>query len=178
MRWFLQPHLIFVAFVLLTSLPGCVKKYSVDTGRDKAQLALFIQGFPQQGEETQLLKVYQAKPKLVYIDPKPVMRGDSGMITLSKVIDTQDGLHAIQLDFTTLGQSVMEHITTNFRSRQLYIVLATNDDHSKTNKVKMTCIGSHYINQTFSTPLVFTPDASRDESEKITKLLNNTLKDY
>ena len=178
MKRFLRSHLIIATFVLLTSLLGCVRKYSVDTNRDKAQLALFIQGFPKQGEDTKLLKVYQAKPKLVYIDPKPVMRGDSGMITSSKVINTQDGLHAIQLDFTTLGQSVMEHITTNFRSRQLYIVLAKNDDHSKTNKVKMTCIGSHYINRTFSTPLVFTPDASRDESEKITKLLNNTLKDY
>ena len=178
MKRFLRSHLIIATFVLLTSLLGCVRKYSVDTNRDKAQLALFIQGFPKQGEDTKLLKVYQAKPKLVYIDPKPVMRGDSGMITSSKVINTQDGLHAIQLDFTTLGQSVMEHITTNFRSRQLYIVLAKNDDHSKTNKVKMMCIGSHYINRTFSTPLVFTPDASRDESEKITTLLNNTLKDY
>ena len=178
MKRFLRSHLIIAAFVLLTSLLGCVRKYSVDTDRDKAQLALFIQGFPKQGEDTKLLKVYQAKPKLVYIDPKPVMRGDSGMITSSKVINTQDGLHAIQLDFTTLGQSVMEHITTNFRARQLYIVLAKNDDHSKTNKVRMTCIGSHYINRTFSSPLVFTPDASREESEKITKLLNNTLKDY
>ena len=178
MKRYLQFYLTIPAFVLLIVLPGCVKKYFVDTKRNKAQLALFVQGFPQQGEDTQLLKLYQAKPKLVHINPKPVMRGNSGMITSSKVVDTQDGLHAIQLDFTTLGQSVMEHITTNFRSRQLYVVLAQNDDHSKTNKVKMTCIGTHYINQTFSTPLVFTPDASREESEKIIKLLNKTLKDY
>ena len=159
---------------------GCnYANYSVETKRNKAQFALFIEGFPQQGEDTKLLKFYQAKPRLVHINPNPVLRGDSGMITSSRVIDTQDGLHAIQLDFTTLGQSIMEHVTTNYRARRLYVVVAQSDDHSKTNRVKMRCIGAKYIQQTVSAPyMVFTPDASREESENIVKLANKTLKDH
>ena len=159
---------------------GCnYANYSVETKRDKAQFALFVEGFPQQGEDTKLLKFYQASPRFVHIDPNPVLKGDSGMITASKVIDTQDGLYAIQLDFTTLGQSVMEHITTNFRSRRLYVVVAQSADNSKTNRVEMKCIGAKYIQQTISAPyMIFTPDATREESEDIIKLVNKTLEDH
>ncbi len=159
---------------------GCnYANYSVETKRNKAQFAFFIEGFPRQGEETKLLKFHQAKPKFIHIDPNPVLKGDSGMLTSSKVIDTEDGLHAIQLDFTTLGQSVMEHITTNYRARRLYVVVAQSDVQSKTNKIIMRCIGAKYIQQTVSAPyMVFTPDASREESENIVNLANKTLKDH
>jgi len=152
---------------------GC--NYPVETKRNKAQIAFFIEEFPQQEAETMLLKVYQASPKMVHVAPKPVLVGGPGMLKDSQVVDTQDGLHAIQLNFTTRGQALMEFLTTNYRDRRLYVVVAQSGQ-SKTNSVNSRCIGVSYIRGTIrSSTMIFTPDASREESESIIELVNETL---
>ena len=152
---------------------GC--NYPVETKRNKAQFAFYIEEFPQQGAKTMLLKVYQASPKMVHVAPKPVLVGGPGMLKETRVINTQDGLHAIQLNFTTRGQALMEYLTTNFRDRRLYVVVAQSDQ-SKTNGVNSRCIGASYIRQTMrASSMAFTPDASREESESIVELVNKTL---
>jgi preprotein translocase subunit SecD len=152
---------------------GC--NYPVEIKRNKAQFALFIEEFPQQGAKTMLLKVYQASPKMVHVALKPVLVGGPGMLKETRVVDTQDGLHAIQLNFTVRGQALMEYLTTNYRDRRLYVVVAQSDQ-SKTNGVNSRCIGASYIRQTLrASSMVFTPDASREESESIVELVNKTL---
>ena len=152
---------------------GC--NYPVETKSNKAQLAFFIEEFAQQETKTMLLKVYQASPKMVHVSPKPVLVGDPGMLKETHVINTQDGLHAIQLDFTTRGQALMEYLTTNYRDRRLYVVVAQSDQ-SKTNGVSSRCIGVSYIRGTVrGSKMIFTPDASREESESIVELVNKSL---
>ena len=152
---------------------GC--NYPVETRRNKAQFAFFIEEFPQQEAKTMLLKVYQASPKMVHVAPKPVLVGDPGILQGTRVIDTQDGLHAIQLNFTSRGKALVEYLTTNYRDRRLYVVVAQSDQ-SKTNGVNSRCIGVSYIRGTMrASSMVFTPDASREESENIVELVNKTL---
>ena len=161
------------SLAVIVIFTGC--NYPIDTKRSKAQFAFFIEEFPQQGKKTKLLKIYQARPKLVHVDPKPVLVGDPGILKESLLIDTQDGLHAIQLNFTTRGQALMEYLTTNYRDRRLYVVVAQSDQ-SKTNGVNSRCIGASYIQGTIrASSIAFTPDASRDESERIVRLINKTL---
>ncbi len=122
-----------------------------------------------------LLKVYQASPKMVHVAPKPVLVGGPGILQGTRVIDTQDGLHAIQLNFTSRGKALVEYLTTNYRDRRLYVVVA-HSDQSKTNGVNSRCIGVSYIRGTLrASSMVFTPDASREESENIVELVNKTL---
>jgi hypothetical protein len=112
---------------------------------------------------------------MVHVAPKPVLVGDPGMLKETQVINTQDGLHAIQLNFTTRGQALMEYLTTNYRDRRLYVVVAQSDQ-SKTNGVNSRCIGVSYIRGTVrGSTMIFTPDASREESESIVELVNKTL---
>ena len=159
--------------MVIVLISGC--NYPVETKRNKAQFAFYIEEFPQQEAKTMPLKVYQASPKMVHVAPKPVLVGGPGMLKDTQVVDTQDGLHAIQLNFTTRGQALMEYLTTNYRDRRLYVVIAQSD-HSKTNGVNSRCIGVSYIRGTVrGSTMIFTPDASREESESIVELVNETL---
>mgnify|MGYP007063836269 CR=1 FL=1 len=164
----------FITLLIFFLFWGC--KYPVETKRDKAQFAFYVEEFPQQGVKTMLLEVYRENPKTVHVAPKPILVGDSGMLKETHMIDTQDGLHALQINFTTRGQALMEYLTTNFRNRRLYIILAQSDA-SKTNGVNSRCIGASYIRQTMrSQSMIFTPDASRSESEDIVELINKSLR--
>ena len=167
----MHSFLKLLAAIILFS--GC--NYPVEIKRDKAQFALFIEEFPQQGAKTMLLKVYQASPKMVHVALKPVLVGGPGTLKGTRVVDTQDGLYAIQLNFTVRGQALIEELTTNYRNRRLYVVVAQSDQ-SKTNGVNSRCIGASYIRQTMrASSMAFTPDASREESESIVELVNKTL---
>ena len=97
------------------------------------------------------------------------------MLKNTELIDSSDGLFAMQLNFTTRGQRLMEELTTYYRDRRLFIVAAQSDS-SQTNGVSSRCIGAAHIQQTIQAEAMqFTPDAERAEAERLVELINKTL---
>ena len=83
------------------------------------------------------------------------------MLNSAELVDSPDGLFAMQLNFTTRGQRLMEELTTYYRDRGFFIVAAQSDS-SQTNGVNSRCIGAAYIRQTIQAEsMQFTPDAER-----------------
>ena len=167
MRWF------FGGLGLVVLLAGC--NYPLDVRRDKAELAFYIEEFAQPGVQVLEMSYYRANPTKVTVGPRPVLVGNSGMLKSTELVGSSDGLFAMQLNFTTRGQRLMEELTTYYRDRRLFIVAAQSDS-SQTNGVSSRCIGTAYIRQTIQADAMqFTPDAERPEVERLVELINKTL---
>tara|TARA_A100001234_G_scaffold198113_1_gene188639 strand:+ start:35 stop:607 length:573 start_codon:yes stop_codon:yes gene_type:complete len=167
MRW------VFGGLGLAALLVGC--KYPLEVRQDKAELAFYIEEFSQPGVQVLEMSYYRANPTKVTVNPRPVLVANSGMLKNTELIDSSDGLFAMQLNFTTRGQRLMEELTTYYRDRRLFIVAAQSDS-SQTNGVSSRCIGAAYIQQTIQAEAMqFTPDAERAEAERLVELINKTL---
>ena len=167
MRW------VFGFLGLAVLLAGC--NYPLEVRKDKAELAFYIEEFAQPGVQVLEMSYYRANPTMVTVQPRPVLVANSGMLNSAELVDSPDGLFAMQLNFTTRGQRLMEELTTYYRDRRLFIVAAQSDS-SQTNGVNSRCIGAAYIRQTIQAEAMqFTPDAERPEVERLVELLNKTL---
>lgn len=156
---------ILVAALGLAGLAvGC--RSPQDRNKAAAELStlrLFLETeFDTTGDKTAVVPVYRASPVLVRIAREPFL--DEGAITDAQVVDVVGGF-AIALRFNLHGTWVLDNITTSYRGQRMVI-------HSHFTEGRWLA-APKITARLKDGVLVFTPDASREEAERIVRGLNH-----
>lgn len=110
--------------------------------------------------------VFRSRPVLVTIDREPVL--DEGYVLAAAVMDQPGGGHAIQLQFDRQGTWLLERASVTHKGKRAVI-------HAQFGESRWLAapILTHHMQNGL---LTFTPDATREESERIVRGLNNVAR--
>lgn len=142
---------------------GCRSPQERQAAAELSTLRLYLEtDFDTTGDKTAVVPVYRASPVLVRIAREPFL--DEGAITDARVLDVVGGF-AIALRFNLHGTWVLDNVTTSYRGQRMVI-------HSHFTESRW--LAAPKITTSLKDGvLVFTPDATREEAERIVRGLNN-----
>ncbi len=161
-RWF--NCILAGALVLLAGLVGaCRSPEAKRAATEASTLRLYLEtDFDTTGEKTAVVPVYRAAPVLLRVAREPFL--DEAHIVDAQVVDTVGGF-AIAVRYDFHGALVLDTVSTTYRGQRIAI-------HSTFSEARWLAAPK------LATPLkdgllVFTPDATREEAERIVRGLNN-----
>lgn len=150
-----------VAVCLLWSA-GCVSPEEKAKRQEASTIKLHVQMDFDTGEKTDLIQVYRAKPVVYRIEKVPFL--DESHLVDAAVVDTLGGF-AIQVKFDFHGSLALESISTTHRNKNIAIYSLFTEGRW----LAAPMLNSRITDGT----LTFTPDATREEAERIVRGLNN-----
>lgn len=154
-------YLLLAAGLSLVS--GCKSSKEREEAKEASSLRLFIETeFDTTGTKTAVVPVFRASPILVRISKEPVV--DEGHIEDARVIDTVGGF-AIQVKYDFRGTLTLDSLTSTHRGRRLVIYSMFTEGRWLAAPKITTSIKDG--------TLIFTPDSTREEAERIVRGLNN-----
>jgi preprotein translocase subunit SecD len=153
---------IYLAAVLATmAAAGCASSHK-DKG-PTTLLSLHLEVSPDDTDTSSPVPVLRANPSYVNVDKESVL--DEGSIDSARVVDDLGGFH-IQVKFNWEGAMVLDGVTTDNHNRRI-AVLARWDKESR-------WLAAPVIKRRISDGVYdFTPDATREEAQRIVLGLNN-----
>jgi len=155
-------------FLLVVALvAGC--KTTGERNRDRAisTFRLHLEGNPGGTEPTAVIQIAGVE---LYVNNLPFL--DETSVTNAAVVDTRDGGFAIRVQYDRHGTLVLDSVTTENRGRRTAIFTqygAGKLEHSR-------WLAAPYGSPITDGVLLFTPTATRQESEEIVLGLNNVAK--
>ncbi len=153
---------LLLGVLLLISI-GCS---SLSLGNKNASTLKFhLEANPDASRRTGTAAVGRARPMYITIDLEPCIF--ESHIDRAAVVDTADGGFAIWIKFTDFGAALFESITTANRSKRLVI----GSRYTEARWLAAPLI----VSTEKSGVIIFTPDATRPEAERIVSGLNNLL---
>ena len=135
-----------------------------------ASLRLHIQTNPDGSDRSAPIALYRANPMLLNVEKLPFL--DERSISNAVVVVDAVGSFAIQIQFDPSGAKLLEQYSTTFRSRHCAI-FSQWGEKTMTNRWLAAPLFTHTI---FDGKLVFTPDATHEESRALVEALKNTVK--
>lgn len=158
-RWFNIYLLLAMAFCVA----GCKTSDERARAKEASTMRFFIEttrGNPRSME----IPVYRSNPIEVRIQPDPVL--DEGAIMAAQVVEF-GGSYAIQVQFNTHGRTVLDMVTGSNKGRRLVV-------HTKFTEDRW--LAAPQITQRISNGyFTFAPDATREETDRIVRGLNNLI---
>src|SRR5438874_7327454 len=159
-----NPYFLLLAVALVA---GC--KTTGERNRDKAisTFRLHLEGNPGGTESTAVIQIAGVE---LYVNNLPFL--DETSVTNAAVVDTRDGGFAIQVQYDRHGTLVLDSVTTENRGRRIAIFTqygAGKLEHSR-------WLAAPYGSPITDGILLFTPLATREESEEIVSGLNNVAR--
>lgn len=159
----INPFLAGACLIAVLALAvGCASSEEKQKRKEASSLRLFLEQEFDPGDKTTLVPVYRANPELVRIEKVPFL--DEGHLTNADVVDVVGGF-AIVVTFDFHGTLVLENISNSFRGRRIAVYSMFTDGRWLAAPV----IGGRITDGR----LVFTPDCTREEAERIVRGLNN-----
>ena len=147
---------------LAVALAGCATSKSSTEKKDATSLRLFLESDYDTGGKTDTVPIYRSSPILVKVEKVPFL--DEGSLTEAHVVDTVGGF-AIQLKFNFHGTLILEQITTSYKGRRIAVQAMYTEGR---------WLGAPMIAQRIPDGyFTFTPDATREEAQRIVRGLNN-----
>ena len=159
-----NPYFFLLAVAMVA---GC--KTTGERNRDRAisTFRLHLEGNPGGTEPTAVIQIAGVE---LYVNNLPFL--DETSVTNAAVVDTRDGGFAIQVQYDRHGTLVLDSVTTENRGRRIAIFTqygARKLEHS-------SWLAAPYGSPITDGVLIFTPMATRQESEEIVLGLNNVAK--
>ncbi|MCB1125334.1 MAG: hypothetical protein KDM81_02480 [Verrucomicrobiae bacterium] len=156
----------FLAATVLTAVlalaVGCASSEEKEKRKEASSLRLFLEQEFDPGDKTTLVPVFRANPVLVRIEKIPFL--DEGHLIDAQLVDVVGGF-AIVASFDFHGTLVLDNVSNSFRGRRIAIYSMFTDGR---------WLAAPVINGRVSDGrLVFTPDCTREEAERIVNGLNN-----
>lgn len=159
--------LCLAAIALAVAVAGCAS-----FGKPKgnvASLRLHIQVAQDGSDRSAPVPIYRANPIMVNVEKAPFL--DERSLTNATLMEVGDGF-AIQVEFNVSGAKILEQYSTSFRSRHCAIACRWGEK-TFTNRWVAAPMFNHTI---FNGKLMFTPDASFEESIVLVDALKNSIK--
>ena len=153
---------IYFLWLLAGLLTGCKtteeKKKSKDASTIRLHLEVNADGTPHSGG----VPIYRQQPIMVNVNREPFLT--EGELQEASVVEALGGF-AIKLQFNRHGSLVLDGTTTSYKGRRIGI---------QSQFTESRWLAAPLISQRLSNGvLVFTPDATREEAERIVRGLNN-----
>lgn len=153
-------YLALAVCLLWTS--ACVSPEEKEKRKEASTLKLHLQMDFDTGDKTQLIEVIRAKPTVLRIEKIPFL--DESHLVDAKVVDTLGGF-AIQVKFDFHGTLALENVSTTHRNKSVAIFCLFTEGR---------WLGAPRLNERIlDGTLIFTPDATREEADRIVRGLNN-----
>jgi uncharacterized lipoprotein NlpE involved in copper resistance len=154
--------------VLLCPLVACEtpEKKKEDPKKEAAMIRFFLESNPDETGRTMQVPVYRRRPMLVTVQRDPVL--DEGYLEHAEVVDADDmGGLAIKLTFNADGTRRLDAVTIEHRGFHFAIEAVWTEERF----IAAPLITKRISNGEF----VFTPDASREEAERIVLGLKHVI---
>jgi hypothetical protein len=159
-------YLLFAFAALLAC--GCS---STEKKKDTplSTLRVHIEVIPSPMDFSINVPVYRAKPVMITVDKEPFLTELN--VSSAKVVEVMGGF-ALQIEFNHSGNMLLEQYTAANPGRHLAVFSLFGKKKEESRWLGAPII-AHRISNGI---LIFTPDASRDEAERIAAGLNNYAK--
>jgi preprotein translocase subunit SecD len=141
-------------------------KESKKSRKDKKEVSTLLFYLESRGGGTHMngVPVYRQNPTYVQIEPAPFL--DFGSLTEASVVETPGGF-AIQVQFDAHGAFLLDNVTSANKGKRIAIF-------SKFPEPRW--LAAPVIKQRNSSGMMaFTPDASREEAERLVRGLKNAI---
>lgn len=158
-----------ILVILFAAALGC--KTSEEKSKDKTKQAssirFHVQTNPNDTGRTVQVSVFRSQPLLVTIDRNAAL--DEGYLEKAEVVDADDhGGTAIKLTFNAAGARRLDALTIEHRGKHVAIHAGWTDSR---------WLAAPLITKRINDGIfIFTPDASREEAERIVNGLQNVIK--
>jgi preprotein translocase subunit SecD len=159
---------IFWALALVCLFSGCKspeKKKEVKHAKEDTMLKLHMEKDRDDKPDQADVPIYRQRPIMVHIDTNELLNNYD--IRNASIVETEGGF-AIRIEFDEHGKRVLENITAREAGRHFVIYAAFPE---------VRWLAAPRINRRISNgELIFTPDATREEAERIVSGINNVSK--
>ncbi len=167
-------YLFLAAMLLLASLSGC----NTPEGQRKklqATFALFEEVNPRNAPRSQQVPIYRAQPVSVTIEKMPFLT--EAQVKEAKVVDAVGGF-ALRIQFDRQGAWLFEQYTSVARGRRIAIFSHFMEPGQTKLNAGRWLAAPQFFTAVKDGVLSFTPDATREEAERIADGLNNAAKKF
>ena len=155
-------YLSVALVLLLVVAAGCQSSEKKKKEKEQTIVELYQEVTPDGVSATESVPIYRQSPVYVNVDKEPFL--DSADLTGAKLLSDMGGF-VIQLSFNWRGTQVLYSITTANRGKRVAVKCKFVGENR--------WLASPVINRPISDGvLTFTPDATREEAERIVKGLN------
>lgn len=164
-------YLLAVASLVLAGCESMETKQaarkSVPTRKaEAALLRVHLEANTNLPDRTFLVPVYREHTLLVSVDREPVLH--EGHILQATLVDLAQG-HAIKIQYDKQGTQLLDNISASFRGRRIAIVSQFGE---------LRWLAAPVLSQRIADgQLMFLPDASREEADRIVRGLNNLVRE-
>jgi preprotein translocase subunit SecD len=156
---------IFCALAVACLLCACKTTEEKKEAKEQTLLKVLLETDPANRSDEADVPVFRERPIMIHIDTKELLNNMD--IKNASVVDVQGGF-AIRLAFDAHGTRVLENISARNAGKHLVIYAAWPE---------IRWLGAPVIRRRIPNgELVFTPDATREEAERIVRGINNTSK--
>jgi preprotein translocase subunit SecD len=166
-----SPGLVFNLFLLVAVCLAVGCKTPEERKKKKeleaTSLQFHLETNPDGTPYNSTVSVYRADPILVNVEKEPVL--DEGFMEKVELVDVdQFGGWGIKITFDPQGKLRLENLTTSYKGRRVGILARWTEPR---------WLGAPLIQRRITDGVfVFTPDASREEAQRLVDGLNNVIK--
>lgn len=158
-RRFVSFNTYFFSALFFALLCACETTRS---GKDASTLRLHLEMNPDGTDRNSGVPIYREKPVLVNVNREPFLT--EADIEVAAVVNVPGGF-AIHIQFNRHGTLLLENVTTAYKGRRVAILSQFGESRWLAAPMLPRQITNGVI--------VFTPDASKEEADRIVRGLNN-----
>jgi len=157
----------YLLLVVLALANGCKTAQQRNQDKLASTFRLYLESNPDGTDSTALIQIAGVE---LHVKNAPFL--DEASITNAAVVDTRDGGYAIRVQYDRHGTLVLDSVTNENHGRRLAVFTqygVGKPEHSR-------WLAAPYGSPITDGVLLFTPLASREESDEIVRGLNNVAK--
>ena len=157
-------NIILALFLLITA--GCKTTEEKKKAKEASFLRFHVETNVDGTQHNAQVAVYRANPMLLGVERDAAL--DEGFMDKVEMVTVDEfGSHAIKITFNEQGTKRLDYLTSSFKGRRLVI----HGKWTESRWLAAPLITKRITNGVF----IFTPDASREETERIVSGLNNVI---
>jgi preprotein translocase subunit SecD len=163
--WRLNINAFFFGAFFLAAMCGCKTTEQRKAEKEQTLVSLHLEVNPDGSPRNAPVPIYRASPQMINVVLQPFLTTEE--VESASIVDL-DGGFGIQLKFNKHGANILEMYTGRYRGKRIAINCAFPE---------IRWVAAPRIMQTITDGvLIFTPDATREESERIVRGINNVAK--
>ena len=163
-------NIYLCAALALALACGCQLPHKSKESKEKKEVStvsLHMEADPDGISDVVQVSIYRSAPIEVSVTKEPFL--DSRDLEEAKVVDEPGGLFSIRLKFNWEGKAILDSTTSSNPGRRIGVYA---------DFAEKRWLASPIVRQRISDGvLTFTPDATREEAERIVRGLNNVAKE-
>ncbi len=161
------PFNFYLLLLVLALADGCKTAQQRHQDKIASTFRLYLEGNPNATDSTALIQIAGVELR---VNNAPFL--DEASVTNAAVVDTRDGGYAIRVQYDRHGTLVLDSVTNENHGRRVAVFTqygVGKPEHSR-------WLAAPYGSPITDGVLLFTPLASREESDEIVLGLNNVAK--